>query len=178
MENKKLCEIHHLQGRHRQHKEKVPESLKIERKPNKPLNQELRAKRKDKKRAKKRKRLSGVDQDFDGSLKEIKMSRGELKLDLIREFLKNEVEKKKERMSQESDDLVMAKTPSQSGEKLRNVGGFSGKGGLKSCSLGERRYGDENIDGVEPILSTVVEVVHFFYLLYFGFCSLIWIILY
>lgn len=154
MESKKLCEIHHLQGRHRQNKEKVPESLKIERKPYKPSNQELGSKRKDKKRAEKRKRF---DQDFDGSFKKIQMSRGDLKLDLIREFLKNQVEKKKIR---ESDDLVMAKTPSQSGEKLRNVGGFSGKGGMRSCSLEERGLGDENDEGVEPILSTAVETLH------------------
>ncbi|CAJ1961520.1 unnamed protein product [Sphenostylis stenocarpa] len=32
MENLKLCEIHYLQGQHRQHKEKVPESLKLQRK--------------------------------------------------------------------------------------------------------------------------------------------------
>ncbi|XP_062013297.1 lysine-specific demethylase JMJ28 isoform X2 [Rosa rugosa] len=32
MENMKLCEIHYLQGRHRQYREKVPEELKIQRK--------------------------------------------------------------------------------------------------------------------------------------------------
>ncbi|KAL6201103.1 hypothetical protein ACLB2K_024818 [Fragaria x ananassa] len=32
MENMKLCEIHYLQGRHRQYREKVPEDLKIQRK--------------------------------------------------------------------------------------------------------------------------------------------------
>ncbi|OMO65023.1 hypothetical protein COLO4_31627 [Corchorus olitorius] len=32
MEDKKLCEIHHIQGRHRQRKQKVPESLKMQRK--------------------------------------------------------------------------------------------------------------------------------------------------
>ncbi|KAI4342948.1 hypothetical protein MLD38_027508 [Melastoma candidum] len=31
MDGKKLCEIHYLQGKHRQNKEKVPESLKLER---------------------------------------------------------------------------------------------------------------------------------------------------
>ncbi|XP_027191594.1 lysine-specific demethylase JMJ28-like isoform X2 [Cicer arietinum] len=32
MDNLKLCEIHYLQGKHRQYKEKVPESLKLQRK--------------------------------------------------------------------------------------------------------------------------------------------------
>ena len=32
MENMKLCEIHYLQGRHRQYRENVPEDLKIQRK--------------------------------------------------------------------------------------------------------------------------------------------------
>lgn len=180
MENKKLCEIHHLQGRHRQHKEKVPDFLKLERKPNRTSSQELGVWRKDEKRAKKRKILSGFDENFDGSLREIEMSRGDLKLDLIREFLKREVVKRKERKIQESeeesDDLVIAKTLSQSGENLRNAGGYSGKGGLGgliSCSLDESGFGSKND---EPILSTVVEVV-FFYMLCFGFCGLIRLVL-
>ncbi|XP_063942001.1 lysine-specific demethylase JMJ28 isoform X2 [Daucus carota subsp. sativus] len=164
MENKKLCEIHHLQGRHRQHKEKVPDFLKLERKPNRTSSQELGVWRKDEKRAKKRKILSGFDENFDGSLREIEMSRGDLKLDLIREFLKREVVKRKERKIQESeeesDDLVIAKTLSQSGENLRNAGGYSGKGGLGgliSCSLDESGFGSKND---EPILSTVVETLN------------------
>ena len=32
MEDKKLCELHYLQGRHRQNREKVPVSLKLQRK--------------------------------------------------------------------------------------------------------------------------------------------------
>lgn len=42
-DGKKLCHIHYVQGRHRQHRQKVPDSLKLERKPNKPRNQETRS---------------------------------------------------------------------------------------------------------------------------------------
>ncbi|XP_073264793.1 lysine-specific demethylase JMJ28 [Populus alba] len=35
MDDKKLCEIHHLQGRHRQYRRKVPETLKLQRKKSK-----------------------------------------------------------------------------------------------------------------------------------------------
>ncbi|KAB5560524.1 hypothetical protein DKX38_005481 [Salix brachista] len=86
MEDKKLCEIHHLQGRHRQNRRKVPETLKLQRK--------------------KSKKSSASSSNFESlsgvSLKEGKFKKkgkklksGDLQLDLIRMVLQREMEKRK-----------------------------------------------------------------------------------
>ncbi|KAG6778660.1 hypothetical protein POTOM_015000 [Populus tomentosa] len=89
MDDKKLCEIHHLQGRHRQYRRKVPETLKLQRK--------------------KSKKSSASSSNFESlsrvSLKEgklgkfkkkgKKLKRGDLQLDLIRMVLQREMEKRK-----------------------------------------------------------------------------------
>ncbi|RDX81127.1 Lysine-specific demethylase JMJ25, partial [Mucuna pruriens] len=81
MENLKLCEIHYLQGRHRQHKEKVPESLKLQRKrKNDAVEVEIGAKRKHK------------------SAEALASRRKQL--ELIRMVLQREVEKKRKKESQ------------------------------------------------------------------------------
>ncbi|EEF37719.1 conserved hypothetical protein [Ricinus communis] len=103
MDDKKLCEIHHLQGRHRQYKRKVPESLKLQRKYNKKLkanadsisdNLEIRAQKEERfsrlvklgKLKKRKKSITGGGE-----------SRGNLQLELIRMVLKREVEKRKKK---------------------------------------------------------------------------------
>ncbi|XP_020221424.1 lysine-specific demethylase JMJ25 isoform X2 [Cajanus cajan] len=81
MENLKLCEIHYLQGRHRQHKEKVPESLKLQRKrKNDAVAVEIGAMRKRK------------------SAEALASRRKQL--ELIRMVLQREVEKKRKKESQ------------------------------------------------------------------------------
>ncbi|XP_068497063.1 lysine-specific demethylase JMJ28-like isoform X2 [Phaseolus vulgaris] len=81
MENLKLCEIHYLQGRHRQNKETVPESLKLQRKrQNDVVETKIGAKRKRKSR-------------------EALVNRRN-QLELIRMVLQREVEKKKKKESQ------------------------------------------------------------------------------
>ncbi|KAL9329267.1 hypothetical protein ACSQ67_004270 [Phaseolus vulgaris] len=67
-DNLKLCEIHYLQGRHRQYKEKVPESLKLQRKrktseeePNAVDNVESRARRTSRIVKKKRRLFEGSE---------------------------------------------------------------------------------------------------------------------
>lgn len=81
MENLKLCEIHYLQGQHRQHKEKVPESLKLQRKSqNDAVETQIGAKRK-------------------GNSREALVNRRN-QLELIRMVLQREVEKKKKKESQ------------------------------------------------------------------------------
>lgn len=78
MENLKLCEIHYLQGRHRQNKETVPESLKLQRKrQNDVVETKIGAKRKRKSR-------------------EALVNRRN-QLELIRMVLQREVEKKKKK---------------------------------------------------------------------------------
>ncbi|KAA8519899.1 hypothetical protein F0562_014191 [Nyssa sinensis] len=99
MDDKKLCELHYLQGRHRQHKQKVPISLKLKRKRNKKQNRdyevqnnEIRARKREKisKTATRAKRRRSVDvsEALDKALKKMKLKRGDLHLELIREFLK------------------------------------------------------------------------------------------
>ncbi|XP_014517818.1 lysine-specific demethylase JMJ25 isoform X3 [Vigna radiata var. radiata] len=81
MENLKLCEIHYLQGQHLQHKEKVPESLKLQRKSqNDAVETHIGAKRK-------------------GNSREAFVNRKN-QLELIRMVLQREVEKKKKKESQ------------------------------------------------------------------------------
>ncbi|WCJ26916.1 Transcription factor jumonji (jmjC) domain-containing protein [Euphorbia peplus] len=98
MEDKKLCEIHHLQGRHRQHKTKVPETLKIQREykrksnPNadsEEPNWELRAQKVKLGKSIKRKKSVG-----DSVGESVKLKRGDLQLELIQMVLNREVEKR------------------------------------------------------------------------------------
>lgn len=84
MENVKLCEIHYLQGRHRQNKEKVPESLKLQRN----MKMKKKKKRKNKNdvveiRSKKKKKKKDID----------------VQLELIKMVLQREIEKKKKNVN-------------------------------------------------------------------------------
>lgn len=117
-ENLKLCEIHYLQGRHRQFKEKVPESLKLQRKrknddedeehkpqlqPNPNVvddnNVESRVRRTS--RIVKKKRKLSEDSDalvLAGSssrTKKKELKKGDMQLELLRMVLKREAEKNK-----------------------------------------------------------------------------------
>lgn len=123
-ENLKLCEIHYLQGRHRQYKEKVPESLKLQRKrksnnnnnnnneeeeeeeeeekpePDKKNvlddNVESRARRTS--RIVKKKRMLSEDSDASASsppARKKALKQGDMQLELLRMVLKREAEKKK-----------------------------------------------------------------------------------
>lgn len=171
LEDKKLCEIHYLQGRHRQHKQKVPDSLKLERKPNKPRNQEIGANKPknqefgEKKKGKKiAKRKRSMGEALDETLKKMKLKRGDLQLEMIREFLKRQVEKKKgrelEEREKDKEDLMrelpnglMAITPSLSPQKLDNAAPYNVKLGLNSQ---QRRFRSKNI---EPIPISTMQVV-------------------
>ncbi|KAF7841986.1 lysine-specific demethylase JMJ25-like [Senna tora] len=95
MENLRLCEIHYLQGRHRQYKEKVPESLKLQRKRKKGHNNknesvvldnvEIRARKVGKmaKLMKKRRKFSDSSEALDASPeKELHYTEGELTREL------------------------------------------------------------------------------------------------
>ncbi|KAJ6767219.1 JMJC DOMAIN-CONTAINING HISTONE DEMETHYLATION PROTEIN [Salix purpurea] len=89
MEDKKLCEIHHLQGRHRQNRTKVPETLKLQRKKSKKSSAS----------SSNFESLSGVSLR-EGKLgkfkkKGKKLKSGDLQLDLIRMVLQREMEKRK-----------------------------------------------------------------------------------
>ena len=120
MDNLKLCEIHYLQGRHRQFKEKVPESLKLQRKrknhPSSSLNNvEIRARKACKmaKLAKKKRRLSDGEalvvqkkqnkKNKNKNKKGLKES-GDMQLELLRMVLKREVEKRKKNNKKNKKD--------------------------------------------------------------------------
>ncbi|XP_061349368.1 lysine-specific demethylase JMJ28-like [Gastrolobium bilobum] len=100
MEKLKLCEIHYLQGRHRQFKEKVPESLKLQRKSKKndPYvlnNVEIRARKACKMAKKKRKLSEGSEALVVGPARKKALKQGDMQLELIKMVLKREVEKRK-----------------------------------------------------------------------------------
>ncbi|XP_050227373.1 lysine-specific demethylase JMJ28 isoform X2 [Mercurialis annua] len=138
LEDKKLCEVHHLQGRHRQYKRKVPESLKIQRNyiNSKKLknnvdsisdeNGGIRAQKLGKWRKKKKKKQLGGE------------SRGDLQLELIRMVLNREVDKKKKNKKKniknnvvkeinngngddDDDDDVDCSSNSEEGELMRDL---------------------------------------------------------
>lgn len=100
MDNLKLCEIHYLQGKHRQYKEKVPESLKLQRKRKEkdievPDNAETRAQRACKMAAKKKKKRK-LSEGSEALVAAGPVRRkGDMQLELIRMVLKREVEKRK-----------------------------------------------------------------------------------
>ncbi|KAK3011119.1 hypothetical protein RJ639_012678 [Escallonia herrerae] len=193
MDGKKLCEIHYIQGRHRQHKEKVPDSLKLERKkPNSrvgdskkpssrsknsekpsPRNQEFEKPStrdqeheiqnlevKTNKKGKtagpsKRKRSVGASEALDETLKKMKLKRGDLQLELIREFLKREVQKKKKKDVQRENEGefmrklpygLMAISPSVSPQNFGNVGPYNVKVGLVSSPFPRRCFRSKNIE--------------------------------
>ncbi|KAK6932468.1 WRC domain [Dillenia turbinata] len=117
MKDKKLCQIHYLQGRHRQYKEKVPEELKIQRrsKGSKVESIEMKIRSVDvkgreagelmlksimmkkKKKKKKKKRAMEVLEGLIRALKEMKLRKDDLQLELIRIFLRRQVERCKQR---------------------------------------------------------------------------------
>ncbi|KAK1556525.1 hypothetical protein Q3G72_006725 [Acer saccharum] len=112
MEDKKLCEVHYIQGRHRQYRQKVPESLKLQRRDKKKKKKvfdveespEIRARMRRRLKKKKKKRVIGESEALDKAVKKMKLKRGDLQLELIRMVLKREVEKPKKRKSCDFDD--------------------------------------------------------------------------
>jgi lysine-specific demethylase 3 len=116
MDNLKLCEIHYLQGKHRQYREKVPESLKLQRKRKnddevtetvvidnaearvpRELKMELRKNKKKKvKLAESSESVTVTDSaSGSGSVRKKTMKQCDSQLDLIRMVLEREVEKRK-----------------------------------------------------------------------------------
>ncbi|XP_071934979.1 lysine-specific demethylase JMJ28-like isoform X3 [Coffea arabica] len=118
VEGKKLCHIHYLQGRRRQLKQKVPESLKLERKSkkiSKKDGEKIRAcsSRSSSRRivkmalaaaVKKKQKKRCVSEVLDEALRRMKLKRGDLHLELIREFLKRQVEKKRLKKKNEEEE--------------------------------------------------------------------------
>ncbi|KAG9133725.1 hypothetical protein Leryth_025325 [Lithospermum erythrorhizon] len=114
LEGKKLCEIHYLQGRHRQCKRKVPDSLKLERTRIKFKNHKNKGVKinggssssKTSKMPLVEKRRQCAAEALDEALKKMKLKRGDLQLELLRVFLKRRVEKKKEKEVLENEEEI------------------------------------------------------------------------
>ncbi|KAH7545899.1 hypothetical protein FEM48_Zijuj01G0142600 [Ziziphus jujuba var. spinosa] len=128
MENMKLCEIHYLQGRHRQFKEKVPESLKLQRMRKKKAlsnnnNNNSRDQSSVKIRVKKVENLAKL-MKRKKKMKENFKRGADAQLELIRMVLKREVEKrkrnkKKKKKKDEEEVVVEENQNSQGGELMR-----------------------------------------------------------
>ncbi|GFY91787.1 protein B160 [Actinidia rufa] len=179
MEGKKLCEVHHLQGRHRQHKEKVPDSLKLQRK--KPRSQiqesepQIRSRKREKEgesqeiRVRKREKV-GVSEALDEALRKMKLKRGDLQLELIRVFLERQVEKKKERELRKRSERetevmkelpygVMEISPALSQQNLSNAGALCNvKVGFDSSCVPRRCFRSKNIEPI-PISTMQGEML-------------------
>lgn len=105
VDGKKLCKIHYLQGRHRQHKQKVPEALKLQRAPRNSLNRDPNEVRVPKVvKLEKRKRLIEQSEAIDKALKRMKLKKGDVELELIKLVLIREVEKRKKKGRIEVDE--------------------------------------------------------------------------
>ncbi|KAL3624955.1 hypothetical protein CASFOL_031623 [Castilleja foliolosa] len=110
MDGRMLCDVHHLQGKHRANKQKVPESLKLERNVTKKrVNENGESSRRSSRIAKpameepEAKKRQKVSESLDDALRRMKLKKGDLHLELIRVFLKRQVEKKKEKEMKENE---------------------------------------------------------------------------
>lgn len=185
---KKLCHIHYLQGRKRQLKQKVPETLKLERKSKKKNPEDgkgigdvgsSKSVRSSKKIVKKRKRC--LSEVLDEALRKMKLKRGDLQLELIRGFLNRQVEKekkkRKEREEEETELSVETELIRQlpngimniSQKRLDNVGleesldlkigpGSGGSDSRVSVFQEQRSFRSKNI---EPMPISIKKVVPF-----------------
>lgn len=178
MAGKTLCDIHYLQGKHRQNRQKVPDSLKLERKVTK-----KRAENGDTVRVPKlkqvplaveRRKRQAVSEALDDVLKRMKLKSGDLQLELIREFLKRQVTKKKEKEKELKDNVVADETRelpygvmaiSQSPAGLQKFGECSGGLDVKlgvnlhENSVLQRHFRSKNI---EPLPIGTMQVVIFY----------------
>lgn len=160
MEDKKLCEIHYLQGKHRQHKEKVPESLKIQRRTGKSEgkvpalhNLKIRAQKIEK-----------------PGRRAVRLRRKNLARDLVRIVVKREAEKRREAEGSGGEDM-MRRLPngvmviSQSAARRQQSGGASAndnvgsqcdvKVGVDANVAPRRRFRSKNL---EPLPIGAVQV--------------------
>ncbi|EPS66208.1 hypothetical protein M569_08569, partial [Genlisea aurea] len=193
MDGRTLCDIHHLQGKHRQNKEKVPESLKLERTVRqKRENGIVECSRRILKKAKlqtaglvEKKRRRRVSEALDDALKKMKLKRGDLQLELIRVFLKRQVEKKKEKEKEKEKEKaqeVEENAPENETRELPNgvmaISGSSSSGLLNHCKYGglDFKVGDGSYDksvlqrhfrskNIEPLPISTVKAVPFVELL-------------
>ncbi|XP_010277904.1 PREDICTED: lysine-specific demethylase JMJ25-like [Nelumbo nucifera] len=180
MENKKFCELHYLQARRRQFKQKVPDSLKLKRKPWRKRkgavfvtrkkefdfgNIELRKKRAEKlAKLLTKKRAGGVSEALNKGFKKIKLQNGDLQLELIRIFLQRQMERKKRSLENNGEwelmrDLpngVMAISPAPVRDFGNAVLSFEGKLGVDSSSFMQRCFRSKNI---EPLPIGALQIV-------------------
>ncbi|KAM3285253.1 lysine-specific demethylase JMJ25 [Capsicum chacoense] len=122
VEGKKLCEIHYVQGRHRQMKQKVPESLKIVRNAKSKKRPKIQnskgsleiGREKALRILRRRGPLNSkpcVSEALDEALRRMELKRGDLPLELIRVFLKRQVEKKNEKEAKNESAELMREFP-------------------------------------------------------------------
>ncbi|PIN00777.1 hypothetical protein CDL12_26718 [Handroanthus impetiginosus] len=177
MDGKTLCDIHYLQGKHRQNRQKVPDSLKLERNVTKKRgnsngesSRRVSKVRKTPLEGEEKRRRRGASEALDEALKRMKLKRDDLQLELIRVFLKRQVEKKREKELKENAIAdktrqlpygVMAISQSPSGlQNFSENGGLDVKVGLDSNgnSFLQRHFRSKNI---EPLPISTMQVVPF-----------------
>ncbi|GMH30316.1 hypothetical protein Nepgr_032159 [Nepenthes gracilis] len=175
MEGKKLCEIHYVQGRLRQSKENVPESLKFKRGENRkavkieeepPDGEESVAIRANSRREKlaEKKRERGTEILERTSFSDRGMKK--MKTELIRMFVKREIRRSKKKRGKKAVDFIeelqhcerevtrdlpyglmeISPAPASKAQSSDNAGSVGAKLGLHcSNSVGNRRYRSKNI---------------------------------
>ncbi|KAK8607895.1 hypothetical protein V6N13_023340 [Hibiscus sabdariffa] len=161
-EGKKLCELHHIQGLHRQKKQKVPESMKMQRKKKKKKafeknKLEIRAKLLKLARPMKRKGMIGGEPEaseaLDEAVRKMKLKRGDLPLELIRMVLKREADKnKKKREESECSDF----DDDEEEERGSCINVKVGETETNTVSITRRRFRSKNI---EPLPVGTLQVL-------------------
>lgn len=147
-EGKKLCEIHYLQGLLRQNREKVPESLKIQRQYTGKLAKNKNGNRED---------LQVRAHKIDKSVKRsVKVKRRNLARELVRMVVKREVEKRKEAEEETEGDMmrrlpngimVISQSPARPHRDVSNAAPlYDVKVGVDSGYAPRRRFRSKNIE--------------------------------
>ncbi|GER31661.1 transcription factor jumonji (jmjC)domain-containing protein [Striga asiatica] len=174
MDGRTLCDIHFLQGQHRQHKQKVPASLKLERNAaKKSVIENGEGSRRASRPPPATRRAKCVSESLDEALRRMKLKRGDLHLELMRIFLQRQVEKKKERELKENaveDEtmelpygvMAIAQSSPSSLQRIREGDFLDVKIGANSNSNGsfflQRHFRSKNI---EPLPIGTMQVVPF-----------------
>ncbi|KAI3838386.1 hypothetical protein MKW92_026878 [Papaver armeniacum] len=108
----KFCEFHHLQSRHRQYKQKVPDSIKYLRQSGKKLDSSVALDQDSSKFLKSIRKIKTRQVGFpqDEVFKKLKLNKGDsLQWELIKVFLQRQIERKKECLSDYMDERELVR---------------------------------------------------------------------
>lgn len=171
MDDKKFCELHHLQLRHRQHREKVPESLKLKRRGrNRSRNKQVKnpeiqdVEKESVSRHSTRSKNAETSEALDGALSKGKLKKGDPPLELIKELWSRKNKGGKQNLEPEENleltrelpNGIMAISPPLSSDDLDNAAEpYNAKVGTVSAVSRRRGFRSKNVEPA-PIATTQI----------------------